>query len=68
MDELTAGNLKAALWDILNKVRKGEIQPDLADAVASQAREILRTVKVQMQVAQQSRRPIPEEVVTFSEN
>jgi hypothetical protein len=42
---LTASNLKDALWVTLNQVKAKRMLPGHADAVASQAREILRTVK-----------------------
>jgi len=41
--------------------------PGHADAIAAQAREILRTVKVQLQISGQTNRPVPTEVVEFSE-
>jgi hypothetical protein len=68
MEKLTAENLKSALWDTLNKVRSGEIQPSQADAIATQSREILRTVNTQLRVASQSKRDVPLEVINFSEN
>jgi hypothetical protein len=67
MSELTATNLKNALWETLNDVKKGIKQPGEADAIASQAREILRTTKVQMQIAEQTKRSVPAEVINFSE-
>ena len=51
--ELSAINLKNALWETLNAIKDGTIQPAQGDAVASQARELLRTVKVQLQVTNQ---------------
>lgn len=65
--ELSATNLKLALWNTLNDLRTGAIQPGQGDAIASQAREILRTVKVQLQVTQQAKRSVPVDVITFSE-
>lgn len=65
--ELTAINLKGALWDTLGDLRTGAIQPGQADAIASQAREILRTVKVQLQVTQQAKRSVPADVISFAE-
>ena len=65
--ELTASNLKQALWDTLNDIKSGVVQPGQGDAIASQAREILRTVKVQLQVTSQSKRSVPVEVITFAE-
>lgn len=65
--KLTATNLKNALWTTLNQIRNEEMQPGQGDAIACQAREILRTVKVQLQVAAQTNRQVPVEVVEFSE-
>ncbi len=65
--KLTASALKNTLWDTLNDIRAGNIQPGEGDAIACQAREILRTVKVQLQVAAQTNRKVPVEVVDFSE-
>lgn len=68
MDKLTAQNLKNVLWDTLNKVKSGEIQASQADSIATQSREILRTVNTQLRVASQSKRDVPLEVINFSEN
>jgi hypothetical protein len=67
MSDLTATNLKNALWETLNAVKDGTKQPAEADAIASQAREILRTVKVQLQVVAQSKRTVPADVISFAE-
>lgn len=67
MKDLTATNLKDALWDTLNKVKDGSMQPAEADSIASQAREILRTVKVQLQVVSQGKRNVPTGVIDFAE-
>lgn len=67
MSELTASNLKNALWESLNKIRDGSMQPGEGDAIASQAREILRTVKVQLSVMAQSKRNVPTNVIDFAE-
>jgi hypothetical protein len=64
---LTASNLKEALWITLNQVKSKKVLPGQADAVASQAREILRTVKVQLQISGQTNRAVPVEVIEFSE-
>lgn len=66
-NELTATNLKNVLWSTLNDIKSGAIQPGQGDAIASQAREILRTVKVQLQVASHTNRPVTAEVISFSE-
>lgn len=65
--ELSATSLKGALWDTLNDIKTGKIQPGQGDAIASQAREILRTVKVQLQVTNMAKRSVPLEVIQFAE-
>lgn len=67
MNELTATNLKNALWETLGAIKSGDIQPNQGDAIASQAREILRTAKVQLQITQQAKRSVPADLITFAE-
>ena len=67
MSELTATNLKQALWEVLNDVKSGKVAPAEGDAVAVQAREILRTTNTQLRIAQQTKRNVPTEVIDFSE-
>ena len=64
---LTASSLKDVLWETLNDIKTEQMLPSRGDAVAGQAREILRTIKTQMQIAGQSKRPIPTEIIEFSE-
>ena len=64
---LTAINLKDSLWETLNKVKTRKLLPGHADAIAAQAREILRTIKMQLAISGQTNRPVPYEVVEFSE-
>ena len=68
MSSLTASNLKDALWETLQDVKDGKMQPGQGDAVASQAREIIRTTNTQLRIAQQSKRTVPVEVINFAEN
>ncbi len=64
---LTASGLKEVLWETLNDIKTEQMLPSRGDAVAGQAREILRTIKTQMQISAQSKRPIPTEIIEFSE-
>ncbi len=64
---LTASSLKDILWETLNDVKSEQMLPNRADAVAAQSREILRTIKTQMQIAGQSKRGLPQEIIDFSE-
>lgn len=65
---LTASNLKDTLWDTLQLVKSGNMDAGNADAIATQAREIIRTSNLQLRVAQQTKRPVPTDVINFSEN
>lgn len=67
MSNLSAVNLKNALWETLNAVKSENMQPGQGDAIASQAREILRTVKTQLQVCAQAKRNVPTELIDFAE-
>lgn len=65
--KLSASNLKAVLWETLNQIKDDQMLPAQGDAIAAQAREILRTVKVQLQVVGQSKRQVPTDVIEFAE-
>lgn len=67
MSELCATALKSALWETLNMVKEDKMDAGRADAIASQAREILRTTNTQLRVAQQAKRPVSADVIKFSE-
>ncbi|MEW8051289.1 MAG: hypothetical protein AB2754_15915 [Candidatus Thiodiazotropha endolucinida] len=67
MQTLNATNLKQALWETLNAVKDGDMQPGQGDAVASQAREIIRTTNIQLRIAQQAKRSVGLELIEFAE-
>src|SRR5579863_5619518 len=58
---LSASSLKDILWETLTDLKSENILPTRADAIAAQSREILRTIKVQLQVAGQAKRGVPQE-------
>jgi hypothetical protein len=64
---LTASSLKNILWETLCDVKTEQMLPNRADAIAAQSREILRTIKTQLQIAGQSKRGVPQEIIEFSE-
>ncbi|MEN8282582.1 hypothetical protein [Acinetobacter gerneri] len=66
-NQLNAEQLKNALWDSLTSVKNGVMQPAVGDSVAGLGREILRTVKVQLSVASQTKRSVPQDVIDFAE-
>lgn len=59
--------MKDVLWETLIDLRGDQMPANRADAIAAQAREILRTVKVQLQVTNASKRPVPRQIVDFAE-
>lgn len=65
--DLTASNLKEVLWSTMNDLQSGAIQPGQGDAIAAQAREILRTVRTQLMVTSQAKRAVPIDVISFAE-
>ena len=67
-NQLNAEQLKNALWDSLKAVKTGQMHPGQADAVAGLGREILRTVRVQLQIASQTKRSVSQDVIDFAEN
>ena len=64
---LNASSLKNVLWDTLNDIRSNQMQANRGDAIASQAREILRTIKTQLQVSSAAKRGVPKDIIEFSE-
>lgn len=65
--ELNATNLKNVLWETLKQVKSGKMTPAAGDVVAAQAREILRTTKVQLTIFSQSGQGVSAEVVGFAQ-
>jgi hypothetical protein len=64
---LKASTLKELLWETLVDLRGNDMPANRADAIAAQAREILRTVKTQLHVTNAAKRPVPREIVDFAE-
>ena len=65
--ELNAKNLKEILWNNLQGIQNGEIQISQADGMATQAREILRTVKIELEISKQSGKAVSEKLKLFPE-
>ncbi len=66
--QLSANNLKQVLWETLQGIQDKSVAPAEADSIATQAREILRTTNVQLQIAKQTKRDVTAEVILFSES
>ena len=63
---LTAENLKETLWDTLNELKDGKMATKDADAIACQAREIVRTTNVQLRVLSQAKEQVTSKMVNFA--
>lgn len=68
MRKLNAKNLKQVLWETLNGIKTGEVKAPDADAIASQAREILRTTRTQLHIFQQANERVSDEMLEFALN
>ncbi len=66
MKELNAKNLKESLWSTMNGLRDGDMQPAQGDAIASQAREILRTVNTQVKIIDKCKESMTSELRDFA--
>lgn len=66
MKNLNAVTLKQTLWETLNLVKEGKMEPSQADAVASQAREILRTTNTQMGIIGKIKAEVSDELKDFA--
>lgn len=65
--ELNAKNLKDKLWANLQGIESGDIQLTQADGMATQAREILRVVKTELEITKQSGQAVTEKLKAFPE-
>lgn len=64
--KLTGDSLKNTLWETLNAVKEGKMDIHNADAIASQGREIVRTINTQLRISQQSKTPVSKDVLGFN--
>lgn len=67
-NQLNAKNLKAVLWESINKVKAGKMTHADADSIATSAREILRTTHTQLRIAAAANRNVSDDVIEFSES
>ena len=63
---LTGGALRDVLWETLNDIRTNQMQPNRADAIATQAREILRTIKTQINVSAVAKGKVANALIKFA--
>lgn len=66
MRKLNAVTLKDELWDTLLSIKNGSLEAAKGDAVASQAREILRTTNTQLRIMDKARMDISKEMQDFA--
>lgn len=66
MQDLNAKNMKDVLWEILQKLKLGSIEVSQADAIALQAREIIRVIKSQQSIIRQAGEKITTELIDYA--
>ena len=66
MKKLTAENLKGLLWETLQKLKAKKIEPQVADAVASQSREIVRVIKSQQSILHFAHQKCTDELIRYA--
>jgi hypothetical protein len=64
--DLNATNLKQSLWETLHGVKTGRLLPASGDAVAAQAREILRTIRTQLAIFSAAGESVTSELIDFA--
>lgn len=67
-EQLNAVNLKNVLWETLQQVKSGKMTPGAADAVAAQAREILRATRTQLAIFNQAGEAVSSELIDFAKS
>lgn len=66
MEQLNAVTLKGKLWETLNFIKDGQIEASKGDAIAAQAREIIRTVRTQVLILDKAHSDVTKELVEFA--
>lgn len=64
--DLNAKNLKSILWNTLQDLRSGVVEVGVADAIASQSREIVRVIKTQQAILSQAHQDVTGELKDFA--
>lgn len=64
--KLSAQNLKQILWDTLQGVKAGTVDVGVADAIASQSREIVRVIKSQQAILMHAHENITQELLDYA--
>lgn len=68
MKKLNALTLKEELWQTLQKLKEGRLEPKAALSISSQANQILRTIKLQTQILGMANEKITKELLDFAKN
>lgn len=66
MEQLNAVTLKNELWETLKDIKNNRLEASKGDAIAAQAREILRTVNTQVKIVDKAKEQIPQDLIDFA--
>lgn len=64
--KLTGSALSEELWGTLLALRSGDVQPDVADSIAAQAREITRVIRTRAMILGQAKQELGADLVGFA--
>lgn len=64
--KLTAKNMKEVLWTTLLKLKNGKMDVAEADAMSSQAREIIKVIKTQQSILSQAGRTVTNDLIEYA--
>ena len=65
--KLSGKALKEELWSSLQDIRKGKMTSTDAHAVSSNAKEIIRTIRTELQILNQAKQSVTDDLLDFTE-
>lgn len=65
-NQLTAASLKYLMWESMQELKEGSLNPQIANAMASNCREILRVIRVQLQILDKTNQDATIDLIEFS--
>jgi len=66
LEILNAKNLKNILWETLLGVKSGSVEVGVADAIASQSREIVRVIKSQQSILIHASKKVTADLLDYA--
>lgn len=64
----TGEDLEAQIWHTIDRLTKGEIAPDAANAFSRLAKEVTRSKLARTAVLAKAGRPVPQSIIDYAES